>query len=298
MFFDPAALIAMFAHLMVSKPEILGGEILKRSLGRNKDYGGILAEITGAMGTSKTGTLLSFTKFTMSLHPEEKIFWREQLNAPLQIFKLGEGNYQFFIKNSANIVFRNRDKHLEHINLDPVVFSTYDDLYEKAKPGIANVVFFDDNYEWMDFITYLRGVGSWVNIFIDEMSDICPFSNQGSLYTRIRDFAGVMGAVRRCMMNLFYNTQTVQDIDWRIRKKVMMKIFLPGATADKKGSRVTQKAIDNLIRDPVHGNEAFLSLGGEFGKVKFTDIFKPVPGKHIEAHSLNNVLKTGLSKDA
>jgi hypothetical protein len=268
---------------MVSKPEIIGEQILKRVLSRNKDYGGILVEITGAQGTSKTSTLLSFMKTTIREHPNEKIFFREQMDAPLQIFKLGQGQYKFFIKRDSNIVFRNRDKHLQIIDMNPGEFSTYKELYDKAIPGKVNVVFFDSNAEWMSFITYLRSAGEWVNIFVDEMADICPAVNRGAMFKQILDFSGVMGAVRRCMMNVFYNTQTAQDIDWKVRKKVMLKILLPGAIADKD-TRVTQKAIDNLIRDPVHGNEAYLDAGGEFGKVRFTDIFKPISGYHIEAH--------------
>ena len=266
-----------------SKPEILGKKILDRALGRNKDYGGILTEITGAPGSSKTSVILSISKHTITKHPKEKIFWREQTDAPLQIFKLGEEYCNFMVKDSSGLVFRDRDKHLAPIDLHPVYFHDYDDLFQKAKAGKANIVFFDDTYDWMEFITYLRNAGEWVNVFIDEMADICPAVNAGKLFRRIRDFSGTMGAVRRCMMNVFYNSQTVQDIDWKIRKKVMLKIFLPGAIADKY-SRITQLAIDNLARDPVHGNEAFLDLGGEFGKVRFTDIYKPVEGRHIEGH--------------
>jgi hypothetical protein len=268
---------------MSSKPEIIGEQILKRVLSRNKDYGGILVEITGAQGTSKTSTLLSFISTTIRSHPNEKIFFREQVDAPLQIFKLGKEQYQFFVKKSSNIVFRNRDKQLQIIDLHPIYFSTYKELYNKSQPGKVSVVFFDSNAEWMEFITFLRSVGEWVNVFIDEIADICPAVNRGALFKQIVDFAGVMGAVRRCMMNVFYNTQTAQDIDWKIRKKVMLKILLPGAIADRD-TRVTQKAIDNLVRDPVHGNEAYLDAGGEFGKVRFTDIFKPISGYHIEAH--------------
>lgn len=271
---------------MPSKPEIVGQRLLQRALGRNKDYGGILAEITGAQGTSKTGTLLSFTHHTIKLHPNEKIFWREQMNAPLQIFKLGEGRYHFWAKDTAEIVFRDRDRRLIHTEVKPFgTFHTYQELYEKCKPGIANVVFFDTNYEWMEFISYLREVGEWVNLFVDEMGDICPAVSSGRLFKQIRDFASVMGAVRRCMMNVYFNTQTAQDVDWKIRKKVMLKVFLPGAIVDKE-TRVTQKAVDNLIRDPIHGNEAYLDMSGEFGKVRFTDIYKPIPGFHIEAHQV------------
>jgi len=273
---------------MVSKLEIIGEKLMERVLSRNQDYGGILGEITGAQGTGKTSVLLSITDRTITKQPEEKIFWREQVNAPIQIFKLGLDKINFMIPNNGKIVFRDRDKKLEHVELSPITYfepKNYAQVYELAKKGKANLIFFTSPYEWMDFITYLREVGEWTNIFIDEMADIAPMGEPGRLYKRIGRFSGTMGAVRRCMMNLFYNSQTVSDVDWRIRKKVMFNIYLPGAISDKK-SRVTQKAIDNLIRDPINGNDAFLDMSGEFGKIKFTDIYKPIQGYHIEAHVL------------
>lgn len=268
---------------MVSKTEIEGKNIIDRALSRNLDYGGILCEITASQGMGKTSTLLSLTEHTIMRHPTEKIFWREQYNAPLQIFKLGKDKYHFMVKKGSNVIFRDRNKKLAHVEVYPTYFKTYEELYEKAKPSIANVVFFGNALKWMDFVTYLREAGEWVNIFVDEMADVCPSTNSGRLYKKMNEFSGTMGAVRRCMMNLFYNTQTVADIDWRIRKKVMMHIYMPGAIADKR-SRVKQRAIDNLQRSVEIGNEAYVDTGGVFGKVRFGDIFKPIPGIQLEAH--------------
>jgi len=296
---------------MVSKPEIIGQKLMNRVLSRNKDYGGILGEITGAQGTGKTSVLLSLTHRTIERNPDEKIFWREQTNAPIQIFKLGLDKINFMVPEDESIVFRDRDAKLAEVEVDPVtkfklkeitykiknedgktkeatrIIPDYRDVYKKGQRGKANLVFFKSTYDWMEFLTSLREAGEWSNIFIDEMADICPSVNSGNLFKRIIKFSGTMGAVRRCMMNVFYNTQTAQDVDWKIRKKVMLMIFLPGAIKDKK-SRVSQKAIDNLIRDPKNGNEAFLDMGGDFGKVRFTDIYKPVPGYHIEAHHIQD----------
>lgn len=296
---------------MVSKSEVMGHKLMERVLTRNKDYGGILGEITGAQGTGKTSVLLSLTHRTIKRNPEEKIFWREQTNAPIQIFKLGLDKINFMIPEDGSVIFRDRDRKLEEVELDPVttfklkeitvkskneegkiqkttkIIPDYNDVYRKAKKGKANLVYFKSPYDWMEFLSSLREAGEWSNVFIDEMADICPSVNSGSLFKRIIKFSGTMGAVRRCMMNVFYNTQTAQDVDWKVRKKVMLMIFLPGAVKDKK-SRVTQKAIDNLLRDPKKGNEAFLDMGGDFGKVKFTDIYRPVPGYHIEAHVLDD----------
>jgi len=272
--------------MLESTPEIMGKKIMDRTIDRNQDYGGILGELTGAQGTGKTGVLLSFTNNTMNSNPTEKIFWREQMDAPLQTFKLGLDNICFFVKSGSDVVFRDRNQRLKEIEMNPVYFRDYDELYDLAPAGKASVVFFDDDYEWMKFIHYLRGVGEWVNLFIDEMADIAPAVCKGDLYQRIMKFSNDMGAVRRCMMNCLYNTQTASDVHWTVRKKVMLKVFLPGAISDKT-TRVSQKAIDNLDRNPYLGNEAYLDLGGEFGIVRFANIWKPNPKYHIEAHYKN-----------
>jgi len=294
---------------MVSKLEILGQHLIKRTLGRNQDYGGIYTEVTAAQGSGKTSVLLSFTNHTIDQHPKEKIFWREQYDAPLQTFKLGLDKINFLVMEGSNVVFRDRNKKLKEVDIGQNYFKSnevviglrkegkeqvpiyglqpdFDDLWEKAIPGKANVVFFGDPHLWMDFIHALRSIGEWVNVYIDELADIAPAVCSGDLYRKVLNFANDMGAVRRCMMNVMTDTQTVQDVHWTVRKKVMMKIFLPGAITDKV-SRVTQKAIDNLERDPVKGSEGYIDMGGQFGRVKFTDIYKPDPKYHIESHVKN-----------
>ena len=88
--------------------------------------------------------------------------------------------------------------------------------------------------------------------------------------------------VRKCMMNVHMNTQSVSDIDHRVRTKVMVKVYMPGAHADTI-SRITQVAIDNLEEDSLHGNEAYLEYSGKFGRTRFKDIYRPIPGLQWEA---------------
>ena len=84
------------------------------------------------------------------------------------------------------------------------------------------------------------------------------------------------------MLNIHANTQSVSDIDHRVRTKVMIKIYMPGARADSI-SRITQRAIDNLSEDPKNGNEAYLEYSGKFGTTIFKDIYKPIKGFQWEA---------------
>lgn len=269
---------------MTSKTGIVGERLLKRCIERDKDHGGLSTEITGAMGMSKTGVLLFFGDTISKKYPGEKVFFREQYNSPLQIFKMGSSKYTFLVQEGSKVVFRNREKRLEKTEINHKRFTDFNDLYEKASPGKINVVFFKSDDMWMDFIEYLREVGEWTTVLIDEMADICPYPTSGNRYKKIGSFASTVGAVRRCMISLFYNTQTVKDIDWRVRSKAMIRVFLPGAIADTKNSRVTQKAIDNLDINPGMGNEAYLSSSGEFGKIRFTRIYKPNPRYNFEAY--------------
>jgi len=268
---------------MVSKQEILGQKIMKRIHIHDKDQGGILSLTTGSQGSAKTSVLLSFAEYILKHHSTEKIFWSECYKAPLQIVKLGKGKYRFFVKNDVDIIFRDRDNKLKPTKIPITRFKDYDDLYKKAKMGKVNVVFFGNRLYWMEFLDYLRSVGEWVHIFIDEFGEVCPAYASGKSWKKIGYFSeDVLKDIRKCMMNVHVNTQSVTNIDHRARSKIMLKIFLPGAISDKH-SRVTQAAIDNLKRDPIHGNPAYLDIRGEFGVVTFKDIYKPIKGFHIDA---------------
>ena len=84
------------------------------------------------------------------------------------------------------------------------------------------------------------------------------------------------------MLNVHANSQALPDIDHRVRSKIMVKIFLPGARTDKY-SRVEQTAIDNLEENHSEGNESYLEHSGRFGKTRFKDIYRPIKGMQWEA---------------
>lgn len=264
---------------MVSKQEIVAEQILKRIHIHDQDKGGTFTLLTGSPGTGKTGVMCSFTDYTTIHHPNDKIFWSECYRAPLQSLKL-KSKVQYMVKNDINAHFRNRDDKLSCVDVPIVYFDDYIDLYEKAKRGVVNVPFFGNRLYWMDFIDHLRNVGEWVHVFVDEIGEITPAFEQSLLWKRIGLFGKeVMKDIRKDMIQMCANTQALANVDFRTRNQIMIKIYLPGAKADTRG-RVTQRAIDNLQENPVMGNEAYLEMEGKFGKTRFTDIYKPVCGKH------------------
>ncbi len=268
---------------MTSKAEVIGSQILKRIHTKDLDQGGIFSEITGSQGSCKTAGMLSFADYALIHHKHDKVFWSEVYNSPLQIFKMPDDKINIMVKEGSGVIFRDRDKRLELLNLEVTYFNDMDDCYDKAQYGRVNVVFFGDRGQWREFIKYLRGLGTWVHIFIDEFGEICPAYGAGDDWTSIGNFSLILKDVRKCMMNVHVNTQSIVNVDYRARNQIMVKLFLPGAMADKH-SRVTQKAIDNLKKDPVNGNPAYIVNGGEFGVVRFKKIYKPRKGRHYEAH--------------
>ena len=260
--------------LDLSKSEINAERILKRIHVHDPDSGGVFTEVTGSQGSGKTSVLLSFMDYTLRHYPQEKIFWSNCYNAPLQFVKIGKDRFHILVEKESGITFHDRNAKLKLIYPEVTTFKGYEDLYEKAISGKCNAVFFPDRMTWIDFIHYLRSVGEWIHVYIDELSEIAPAFTSGRTWKKIRDFSLDLKECRKCMLNIHTNTQSVSDIDHRVRSKVMVKIYLPGARADNI-SRITQIAIDNLNEDPVKGNEAYLEYSGKFGKTIFKDIYKP-----------------------
>jgi hypothetical protein len=266
----------------LTKSEINAERILRRCHVHSFDDGGVFGFITGGMGTGKTSVMLSFMDYTLKHYPGEKVFWSNAYNSPVQSLKIGLDHHHIMVQQGCGVSFHDRSKRLKQIHPDITSFKGFEDLYNKAKPGMCNCVFFGDRMVWMDFIHYLRGVGEWVHVYIDELSEICPAFTSGKLFKKIGQFSVDLKEVRKCMMNVHCNSQALPDIDHRVRSKFMIRVFLPGARAGKD-SRITQGAIDNLDEDPKGGNEGYLEYSGKFGTTIFKDIYKPVEGLQWEA---------------
>jgi hypothetical protein len=258
----------------ISKSEILAQRILTRIHVHDYDSGGVFSFITGGMGTGKTSTMLSFADYTLKHCSGEKIFWSNTYFAPIQSLKIGLKKHNLMVLKDGKVTFHDRVNKLQQIHPEVTHFDDYDDLYQKAKSGKVNAVFFGERYKWIDFIHYLRSCGEWCHVYLDELSEICPSFSSGKLFKLIGKFSVDLKECRKCMLSIHANSQALPDIDHRIRTKIMVRIFLAGARTDQY-SRVEQKAIDNLEENPIEGNEAYVEQSGRFGLTRFADIYKP-----------------------
>jgi hypothetical protein len=238
-------------------------------------------------GCGKTSVMLSFIDYTLSQYPEEKVFFSNTYHAPLQSIKIGLQKHHIIVKKDSGVTFHDRRNKLRQVFPAVTSFTDMDDLWNKALPGKCNCVFFGDRYNWMGFIHYLRSVGEWVHVYIDELSEISPAFTKGRVWKIIHEFSNDMKEIRKCMINCHTNSQSVADIDHRIRSKVMIRIYLPGAKKENV-SRITQKALDNLDESNRIGNQAYLEMAGKFGTTRFTDIYRPDPKMQWEARINGN----------
>jgi hypothetical protein len=267
----------------ISKSEILAERLLRRCHVHDFNSGGILSLITGGMGSGKTSTMLSFADYTINHYPNEKIFWSNTYNAPIQSLRIGLDKHHIMVKKDSGVTFHDRTARLKQIVIPVTYFEDFDMLYHKALPGRLNAVFFGSRNIWMDFIHFLRGVGEWCHIYLDELSEISPAFTSGNLFKQIGRFSVDLKECRKTMLNIHTNTQALPDVDHRIRTKIMLRIFLPGAKTGKE-SRLSQSALDNLMEDNKLGNEAYIESSGRFGRTQICDIYLPNRKHQWEAH--------------
>jgi hypothetical protein len=268
----------------ITKSEIIAEKLLRRCHVHDFDSGGILSLITGGMGSGKTSVMLSFANYTLKHFPQEKVFWSNTYYAPIQSLRIGQDKHNILVLKDSNVTFHDRKERLKRIYPKVTEFNDFNDLYDKALPGKLNCVFFGNRHIWMDFIHYLRGAGEWVHVFIDELSELCPAFSSGNLFKQIGKFSIDLKECRKTMLNIHTNSQALPDCDHRVRTKIMLRIFLPGAKSGKE-SRLSQKALDNLLENPRYGNEGYIESAGRFGRTQFCDIYPPNRKHQWEAHN-------------
>jgi hypothetical protein len=261
---------------------------LARVLNEDCEIGGTYTETTGSQGSGKTAVNLAFLKHYTTAYPQDKCFWSSTYDTPLQFTKLGTGTYHIMILRGSNVIIYDREKEVEvkfpneYCPYPITYFDTYEELWNKAMPGKCNAVFFGKRTFWMDCLHYMKTKLAWAHIFFDEFGEIASSDSSGKDWKKVRKFSEEIKEFRKCNKNIHTNTQSVTDIDYRVRRKLMIRIFLSGAKADSK-TRVYQRAIDGLKKDKVNGNNAYIDYDGKFGIVRFGNIFKPIPGMNWDA---------------
>jgi len=263
-------------------------EILTRRMLRNPAVGGYASLCTGPPGTGKTSMLLHEASTFMQRYPEEIIFWRDSPDSVVQYNRIGK-RYQVLVEDGMDISFHN----LSEGGPIDIPFKTFNSLYDiinpdtgkgLARPGMLTVLYFKEEYTWIDLLCHLRHCVGWQNVFIDELEDIIPLNPSRRLgedrnyrMEKNLQFSNDSKQIRKGLVNLLTNTQSYYEVDWRFRNKLTFLCYLRGSKVDSE-SRIKQHAVDSL-----NLGDCFIDMEHRiYGKLKFPGypprfpLFEPV----------------------
>lgn len=256
------------------------------TINRNPDTGGIVLFAAGRQGCGKTSLLLTIANAIVRRpEPRELVIWRGLFSCQFLKF----WSWKLFIEHGAPVKFMENG---HDIALPIVNFNGFDDLLQNLEFGKLNVVYFNDDAKWIDFVDWLliHGAGKWISVFIDEVEDLVPYGAPGEGWVRNKKFSDAVKSARKQRLSIYSATQKPADVDWRFRAKVMIWAMLRGARKEK-GIRIWQRAIDAL-----KVGEAWICESGDFQKIRF-DPYPPrrevVASKEITGESPANLAELG-----
>lgn len=231
-------------------------EILYRIKLRETSQGGLSSLTIGPPGSGKTSNILYNASKIMDWYPNEILFWRDSPSSASQFNRIGK-NWQIFVEDGIKLRFRDLMKG-GSLQIPYKTFDDFNDLIDQdtgkglVKPKQLNVIFFKDDYKWIDLLQHLRATIGWQSVFIDEVEDICPLNpyKRTGEKSNIRHqknilFSNNAKAIRKGLVNLFCDTQNTSELDWRFIGKLNFICYLRGARVFSQ-SRVKQVAVDNL----------------------------------------------------
>lgn len=250
-------------------------ELLKKRMDRNIEEGGTSSITVAPPGEGKTNQLMHDVFNLLKFHPTELIFWRDNPKSVVQYNKKGI-QWQILVERGLILQFHNLTSGGD-LKIKYKIFDKLNDIVDQdtgkglVKTGLLNVIYFINEYTWIDFMEHLRHTVGWQNIFIDEIEDLVPLNpskrpgeTSNIRYNKNLEFAEDFKELRKSWINFFSNTQNLEFIEPRIRKKVNFIIYLSGAKVEK-GSKIWQGTINNLKKG--YGYIDFQR--SKYGKLKF-----------------------------
>jgi len=236
------------------------------------NYGGSVVGICGSQGSVKTSLCLDLAEKKMKYHKDEKIFWRETYDSPMQCRRLLRYKYRLYVEEKTNLIFHVNG---EEIQPDIIYFKDIKELYDMAKPRILNVVFFSHIKKWTELIRHCNNISTdWNTVFLDEMEGLYKAGSNNQTDERWWDWMDISGEVikecRKSHTSVVGNFHDQNLIDHRVNGKFMFHMYGFGAIVNRSRSRVTQTAVDQCRL-----GEFYIAQGrNRFGKI-CVDTFYP-----------------------
>jgi len=267
-----------------SREELEAQNLLNDLFEHNEDRGAISTLTIGMPGSCKTTLELIFEQYATNHYPNDKIFWRSSLNAPLQFFKLEK--YKIYVEEESGINFIDRISRKNITNdLDITYFREFEELYDECKPAICNAIFFKDMHlkgverdegtiRWFEFIRWLLGVYEWKHVFLDEYHEMIKNGATGLFWRKILDHSDDVSNARKSNLSIHGNCHQTSEIDYRVLDNIMCEIQMYGSKPSRH-TPISRRALQHISKPNENdGAYAWISSGGRFGKFNIKDVLK------------------------
>lgn len=271
-----------------NKLERITKRILNEKMERNLEKGGISSVTVSPPGEGKTNQLIHDAMSIIKYKPNEVVFWRDNPKSAVQFNKEGV-KWGIFVEEGLEFSFRNLTKG-GPIDIPFKKFKNFNQIINKdtgkglVKPGQLNVIYFKNEYTWIDFVEHLRHTVGWQSVFIDELEDLIPLNppkregeTRNVRYEKNLFFAENFKEFRKGWINFFGNTQDLADIESRVRRKLNYIIYLNGARVEER-SIVIQSFVNKLQK----GWGVIEYEHGKFGRINFGYYPNLIPYFEIE----------------
>lgn len=262
---------------------------LKEILLNREDYvvGGVDVIIAGKPGCGKTTGLVKFAMGNQKKY-KDVIIWRGSPDCQWTLFRnlKKPPEMVLWLKKGLIAKFFSRDKEKpispKRYFSEIRTWKNAGDLIENIDKNKINVVqttpFNEINpkqhiefcRDWMKIFNTLnkRMWKNSVSVFFDEMEDLVPEAKGKDFWDMELAFSSIIRSLRKNYISSYFAGHSMEEIHWRIRKKVRWKIYMKGAKPE-----ANTKLTINTNRLPV--GKAWVE-GGQIEPFRF----KPIGKEH------------------
>lgn len=265
--------------------EVVEAQNILNDLFEHHDGYGSTSTITlGMPGSCKSTINLIMCNYVLKHYPNDKVFWRSALNAPLQFFKLD--TWQIYVERGSDVNFIDRITRRNITDeLNVIYFDTFEELYNICKPGICNALFFKDSkmdgiendngtLQWFNWINFLLGFYEWKYVFLDEYHEMIKAGASGLIWHKIQNHSDDVSNARKSNLGIHGNAHQMSELDSRVVQNIMCMIQAYGSKLSKH-SPVNKKALHGLVKPNQNdGAYAWISIAGTFGKFRIAEVIE------------------------
>lgn len=213
--------------------------------------GGVDVILTGKPGCGKTTGLVQLALENQKRY-KDVILWRSSADCQWTLFPDTKKNVVFWLKKGVKfqLIDRNTEKkvRLEDYVYEVREWETAADLVQNLDREKINVVqtipYSPLNpaqhlafcWEWVS-IFYELNIRIWkqtVSVFYDEFEDMVPEGVGKEFWNAELSFSGIIRALRKNGVSSFLAAHSLQEVHWRIKKKIRYRLYMKGAEPDSK----------------------------------------------------------------